>query len=301
MESVLNSFYVGPVAYFEHADRFIKYPFLNKEWFVRKDINYRAMLNSCLHRGSLLHDHWLGQQKTVCKYHSWAYSNDGSVMNHDCDLKLPSVEIDSDEIFLKKGVITNNRRAYELGEFLGNTTVFHADALIHDCNWKLIVENVSEGLHIDSVHKGSFAPIGFVHAPFSAEEHTANYSYSCLPKSFGGRGYYKHVHLWPNAFFSSTSGLISFCSFIFPISARKTLKLWFLADGHKMHTFTSSVCESIRREAITFATKVLFEDKEILERQQKGVEMSTENHLDELAESRLKWFWAKYREHIYVT
>ncbi len=242
----------------------------------------------------LAHDRF-GSGNLACRYHSWVYDNTGSVLNSCTKMSLSKVQI-----FNESGLLSN-KISESIGEaldFLGIESLgeqFHQAELVHDCNWKLIVENVLEGYHINSVHPQTFRKAGYVHAPFSRLKAGSDFSFSELPRTKNGRGFYRHAYLWPNLFLSNTSDFTIFMSCIFPVDENTTVKLWYLFDGPSMNGLPHDLKNSLRMEAINFASTALQEDKEIIEEQQKTITKLKHQTLSVEDEPRVAWFWDKYK------
>lgn len=146
-----------------------------------KDHEVRVLLNSCSHRGAEVCRERRGNQKRFrCFYHSWAFSNDGDLINmpdeggfpegfrkEDHGLAKPE-QVDSYRGFV---FATFNPNQEPLEEYLADAKYYldlTADQApgevgmavtpgTHEysmrSNWKLLAENSSDGYHAIPVHK----------------------------------------------------------------------------------------------------------------------------------------------------
>ncbi|HTK00982.1 MAG TPA: aromatic ring-hydroxylating dioxygenase subunit alpha [Bordetella sp.] len=140
------------------------------------DMQVRAFINSCPHRGAELMA-GAGQGKFMkCRYHAWTFDLQGNlfatplVEETDCFKKADHglrqvklelfdgfmwINFDPDSISLKEN----------LGDLPERTRVWGADSMVcvnsceieFDANWKFFTENFSDGLHVPFVHQTSIA------------------------------------------------------------------------------------------------------------------------------------------------
>lgn len=140
------------------------------------DMQVRAFINSCSHRGAEVVT-GSGECKFMkCPYHAWAFDLKGQLFatplvdESDCfkkaDHGLRQVKL---EIFDGLMWINMDPNGSSLAEHLGDlperTRPWKADEMVCvgtselrvKANWKLFVENFSDGLHVPFVHQASIA------------------------------------------------------------------------------------------------------------------------------------------------
>lgn len=154
-----------------------------------KDGNLNAVINACAHRGAVLCRRKQGNKGSfTCPFHGWTFSNSGKLLkvkdektteypiqfntNGSHDLKKVA-RFESYKGFLFGSL---NPDVQPLEEFLGETKVIIDQIVdqapeglevlrgnstyVYDGNWKLQMENGSDGYHVSSVHWNYAATMG---------------------------------------------------------------------------------------------------------------------------------------------
>jgi len=138
-----------------------------------KDGSVRAMHNVCPHRGNLVVlDDAGNASKLVCRYHSWVFSNDGSLIGvpdegsffkldkKKCGMTPIASEVWEGFVFINFCPVPEVSLAEFLGDFgeylkgfpyvaADNPIIFTADL---ECNWKVVSDAFSEAYHIPAIH-----------------------------------------------------------------------------------------------------------------------------------------------------
>jgi len=154
---------------------------LGREVVIQKfDGQLHAFLNICLHRQNQLQANGIGSRPLVCKYHGWAYNENGKVSNIPHQKECYQIEVDSIEclhlkqfplkilgnlIFINLSntpiefdaqfSIELQNQLIELSEsFDDEVLVTH---LPIEANWKLCYENLRDSLHPSFLHRNSLA------------------------------------------------------------------------------------------------------------------------------------------------
>ena len=132
----------------------------------------RAFVNACRHRGMEIATGEGNVDRFACPYHSWVYALDGTLL-HSMEMQntrwfdeqnfgLVPVRLESWGIFL---FINLDHEAVSLAQRLGDLPerfeLYDFDDLVcarHKvwevaCNWKLLLENGMEELHVGTVHQ----------------------------------------------------------------------------------------------------------------------------------------------------
>lgn len=294
-----NQFYC-PQSYFDKKNKYISGYDQLKPFTIRNEgQNYYKIENTCAHRGMIIDQELMGLAPFTCQYHGWSYQSNGELKPNRGVGKQTCIKLRAEKLSQTNGLLHTGHFSESLisqcfdavGVETLEATPFYCDVLTHNANWKWLVENVIETYHLDFVHKNSFVRQGFVDRNDVLSTRIGPNSVSFLKKNKFGRGFYKHAHLFPNAFVSNTSDFITFVSIVNPRTDTTSDLYWFLFDGKKMKNLPIDVRETVRSEAIDFTRKVLLEDLEMLELQQLGCGGTRETQNITNLEPRIKWFW----------
>ena len=147
----------------------------------RADGSVGCCLNACAHRGAILTPFRHGNTKGfTCRFHGWAYDETGRcirIKNQDSGFQDPG--LDRARFDLKTVPRCEHYRGFIFGsltpdvdsleDYLGDARVFMdffadqspdglevvvgSQTYVCDHNWKLQVENVSDGYHVGTVHR----------------------------------------------------------------------------------------------------------------------------------------------------
>jgi phenylpropionate dioxygenase-like ring-hydroxylating dioxygenase large terminal subunit len=247
-----------------------------------------------------------GQSPFACKYHGWSYGFDGALLKTPldeslkfCNKKLKTIpsSVQSEMIFINptKGFLEDFKKSFD-EDLISMECFFYRSSILHNCNWKLLVENVLEPYHISFVHQDSFVSLGLTStSPYEWGENKLG-SFNRVKAKNNSNKFYYHQSIGHNLFVSDTDGLITFISFFFPISPNQTLLIFELWESASLSNRPMYVREKLRQEAIHFSNKVLLEDKKIVEASQIGIQHSQKTHtLSPLAEPRIIHFHETYQ------
>jgi phenylpropionate dioxygenase-like ring-hydroxylating dioxygenase large terminal subunit len=265
----------------------------------------KVFSNVCLHRSGLIDINEVGNAPFSCKYHGWTYSSNGEILKtpldesmRKCGRRLSEIEAVSESgfIFIKPdrdfiGKFNNACRNFGINK----TNLFYKASIVHNCNWKILVENVLEPYHISFVHKDSFVPLGLSSVSECEWIDLDIGSYNKVVSRKDSNKYYSHFSAGANLFVSDTNGAIIFVSYFLPISPGKTILFYELWENKSFSERKDYLRKIVREKSIEFTNKVLMEDKQIVEAAQIGVNSSKCNYiLSELAEPRVIDFHKKY-------
>jgi choline monooxygenase len=172
---------VGRTEEISNVGDYRTYEIIDQPVFVirQKDKSIAAFANVCAHRCAKLLDGKGCSTRICCPYHSWTYALDGQLIGapymdqtqgfDKADYHLAPVRSEIWEGFIY--VTLNNElapvaeRLKGLQEIVGQyrmadyEPVFEGEE-IWDTNWKCLVENFMDAMHIHQVHKNSFAKYG---------------------------------------------------------------------------------------------------------------------------------------------
>lgn len=161
----------------------------------------------------------------------------------------------------------------------------------HDANWKLLVENVLECYHCSTVHKETLVPIGIgskkpennivdknhdmIDYPIKIgkQQKLRNEKLSFLDKRLFKHNSLRHYYIFPNLFITSTDGILFYIGKLTPQSPSKTnLLVNFVSPlMNDLSKKESILSNAFFGASLDSATKVVYEDKEILENIQKNL------------------------------
>ena len=141
---------------------------------------FRAFLNSCRHRGTIIEQERRGQKKRFsCPFHGWSYSHEGALAGIPLSdhfgevdrsthglIELPTVEsrgflwvhpqpggkIDADELF---DGLSDDMDSWDFGKLI------RADETTYDMrlNWKLAIDTFGETYHFKRLHRDTLSQI----------------------------------------------------------------------------------------------------------------------------------------------
>lgn len=283
----------------------------------RSDADWHAHDNVCLHRSAQLAGEGRGHGDIRCGYHGWRYDAEGYLVQTPL-LDAPCLsrrQIRSYPACEREGLVWMSPSGQLpvceddpalLRDFpVAAARPFHHDVLMHQANWKLLVENVIEGYHLSFVHAGSFVPAGFPStAPVSqgcsdsgSWAHTTPRQEPGRPAPRGLPGAvpgYRHAYLFPNLFLSVTNGLVLFVSRFHPVSATQTRLEYDLLATPLLLSQRPAVIAHVQAEAIAFTDRVLREDLALLEGSQRGLASSGQPHQLQALEPRITHFHEAY-------
>ncbi|MCC2636551.1 MAG: hypothetical protein K0Q68_270 [Moraxellaceae bacterium] len=279
----------------------------------------RTFSNVCLHRNSLIDPPGSGQRPFRCSYHGWSYHADGSLkhapyaeiacLHHRRLSSFPIAEAGQLHFAGINGITPLVDEVPELLQKVGVgiDTAFHQSELAHECNWKLLVENVLEGYHLNFIHENSLIPAG-LHSATPAEIGYRSYTSWCLARPEaspimtglkhlpGARHQYLHGYIFPNVLVANTNNLVGYLGELQPLSADRTLLRWRLLELPALRALPENMREYIRQEAVASCEKVLQEDKHVVESCQRGLESEGTPPQLQPCEERIMHFHQIYAE-----
>ena len=268
--------------------------------------------NICLHRSCIIHKEGLGKKSFTCPYHGWKYNDNG-------DLKISPLVKLKKKIRLKKyfahdinrfifGSLNKNNRNFVLKKSILNkiniSNIFYRSSLVHEANWKLLVENVLEGYHLSFVHKNSFVKNNFNSL---SKVRNKYFNYGSTSKIFRNKnksfdmnnfGEYEHYYIFPNLFISITDDTIGFVSSFIPTNHKKTKLNFSLFELPRMSKLEKKIKKHIQDSAIEFTNIALNEDKQVIELSQKGLNFSKQRNIYLPSEERIVHFHKMYEKKI---
>lgn len=302
---------MGHVQELKNNYDFLTFNYLGQNIFIQNfKGEIKAFQNICLHRFNDIHKEPYGNRVATCLYHYWTYNKKGQVIGMSCKnsfeedkikkLELKEFEVQScgEFIFIK----LNSENKITLSEFLGDlyknieefSKHFSSKSIDynieHNCNWKLLVENVLECYHCASVHDNSFAKMGYGFIKPEKFGIFKEHSWCEFPKKgiykekkiiedmFNSRTLkidgYLHFYIYPNAFISSVEGKGFYLGFLFPESVDKTnlrVRYFLPKIEKKLSESDKNIFDFIISSSHDSLNLVLNEDKNIIEGIQKNL------------------------------
>lgn len=167
--------FAGLAADIASPDDFLRFPVAGRDVIVHNfGGEFRAFINACSHRHSLIHTEPRGHRPLVCPYHGWAYDIRGVPTRIPLPEEFPQISANP-EAFRLKPVELDRAGQFifvritpggaSLAEFLGEAGYFLervSQALgprldefssTINANWKVVIENSLEGYHVPLVHR----------------------------------------------------------------------------------------------------------------------------------------------------
>lgn len=220
--------------------------------------------------------------------------------NREC-LKKYEVDICGKFIFIKvNSEFNDNLRTY-LGDFwdILEEVSDNIDSLInceymvipHKANWKLLVENVLECYHCSSVHKETLVPIGIgskkpenhisdrfhdmIDYPIriGKQQKVRNEKLNFLNKRLYIHNSLRHIFIYPNLFLTSTDGTLFYIGKLTPNDEGNTELLVNFAKPvlNGLTQKEEFISKAFFESSLDSASKVIYEDRAILENIQKNL------------------------------
>jgi phenylpropionate dioxygenase-like ring-hydroxylating dioxygenase large terminal subunit len=253
---------------------------------------------------------FLGNKKSIiCPYHNWAFKIEtGESINVNTDelcngtdscTSLSKVQIDSVGEFVFVNLSKKNK--ISLTDYLGAITEELLEAsstldfkkiktknILHNCNWKHIVENVIDNKHCAPVHKLTLAQLGFcknkpettlidIHSLFTIypESETLSTKRSNLLKKIYKKSdlveFYKHILIFPNLTISIFEGVHYTIGFINPIDEKTTV---YNTHYLRPNITDENISNSIENSHVTSAIDIFSEDVQMLNELKNNLSLS---------------------------
>lgn len=311
--SLTNSWiYVGLTTDIPNHHDYGTFELFGKSYFYQ-NIQHKIVVfeNKCIHRFSKIFNEPSGNKSMTCQYHGWTYDSDGNLLNKNIDVKCNKLtavkfEICGKFIFVSLGNSDVNLQTY-LGDFYSMLVNFsnlfdkcqsNTDVL-HDCNWKLMIENVLECYHCSTVHKNTFIPMGIGREKMINYKNFDGHSFCEYPKSdvqisknekfINGfledrvlkHNSYSHCFIFPNLLFSSSEGKSFYVGKIEMLEPTKTnlnIKL-FSPKFNNPITVNQNMVDSIADFSKNSTLNVINEDLTILNSQQSNINGQIEEQM----------------------
>ena len=255
----------------------------------------------------MIDDYGFGSKKFFCGYHGWSYSQNGKLNKNSLNSQK-NRQLKSHNMMGNLGIITSKVGQTALAElskffpldYLENKPLYY-DSIAHKSNWKLLVENVLESYHLNSVHKETFVREGYksnknyqleIYEQFALSKQLSDKSSINSENSF-----YDHAFVYPNLSISNTNDLIYFVSMLIPQNEDETTMHWFLFGAPKFFELKKAEQKVFLYNSKKFTKKALLEDKEAVERCYLGYKNSEHKYQLVEGEDRIisfqKWLEGK--------
>lgn len=309
-------FYIGTEHDFLQKDSYKSFRIGKYAITCRKNGNntLNVLNNVCLHRNNLIDPLGRGNREFTCSYHGWRYDEEGSLIHAPlCDLaainnqQLQRYHVASTQRLHFTNLNGTTPKVKEIDALFKNLNIdfqepaFAEGVLLHECNWKLLVENVLEGYHVSFVHKNSFVPAGgnsALNGEVGEGDYTSWAKYypnspqvSANLKHFpGAKHLYHHGFVFPNLFLANTNNLIGYIAYLLPLNERQTELHWQLFELDALRNLPNTVRDKVQKDAVNFVELTLAEDQKVVESCQLGAEVVGPEHQLQRQESRIKHF-----------
>ncbi len=278
---------------------FFTYEFLGRPVITwRTEGEYHTFLNVCTHRFSLLQNKPCGHigNRMKCMYHAWEYDKHGDTQKiPDAESFRPMVKGElgltkfRTETFGQLIFITLNEDAPPLREFLGEDLYEKIDPwfststrrhclsfdFVHECNWKVVIENVLERYHLDAIQAETFGMSpqkercahefhekwNMFTDDYSKHNVTMGEKYLSRLVHVEPDYMWKHIQKYPNMLYAEMA-LFNFAHTLIPISKDKCRAVWriFTNVGEDMGVRANIVEWVLKKWGKRFWTKLNNED-----------------------------------------
>lgn len=312
--------FVGTSPDFPEQDSYRSFSIGKKIITVRRTIDgIKTFSNVCLHRSNIIDPFGEGKRHFSCGFHGWSYDSNGELYlapftEKNCikHRSLPSFPTVDSAGLIFAGLSGETPQTDHIPAALERIKIsvnapFHKEQILHYCNWKLLVENVLEGYHLNFVHRNTFLRSGFASSSTHQWEADGYVSIAtATPLANADRTkairrlakdathIYRHAYIFPNLFISNTNDLIGFVSHLLPVDEKTTLLSWELFELPQLTTLPDAIRQHLREEAISFSRTALAEDKCMVESCQIGITSDTPNMQLQPVEDRVSYFHDYY-------
>jgi phenylpropionate dioxygenase-like ring-hydroxylating dioxygenase large terminal subunit len=253
----------------------------------------RAFSNVCLHRNALIDPAGSGKKEFRCPYHAWTYDSDGILQKAPkvdiaclsrSALRTWRINVEGGLVFLGSSDLDTTKVLPAL-QRMGNeySAPFYKSHIDHNCNWKLLVENVLEGYHVSSAHPKTFVPTGITtnaKRDWSFDDyvswgtHFANNNPRLASIIKGTRFQYGHVYVFPNVVVANSNDHIGYIGRLIPVGPTQTRLEFSLFEQPLSLKQPEGIRQMLRDTAIDFTNSTLLEDKALVESCQVGLRSS---------------------------
>ena len=288
--------FVGTVADFPEIDSYKTIQLDREPITVRRTPEgIKAFSNVCLHRGALIDPQGAGTKPFRCPYHAWTYDSNGA-LSHAPKVDMACLErtrlhtwrvnVEDGLVFIGQDDLDTTRVSAVLNHLsIKYSHPYYRSYTDHECNWKLLVENVLEPYHINTVHPKTFVPTGITSNSdyrWSSESYTcwntvspstsinSNSRLSSIIK--GTRFQYGHAYIFPNVFVSNGNDHIGYIGHFIPTGPNQTRLEWCLFEQELLLRQNETIRKALRDAAVEFTHNTLTEDKAIVESCQIGLQ-----------------------------
>ncbi len=295
-----------------------------------------AFRNVCSHRMARIRDARVGAEPFVCPYHGWTYDGQGVPsripFNDLCfnlseearrKLALPQFQLAlcGDFVF-----VASQAMRQPLDEYLGPEVTDILERLSRSfsgevrreeidvaANWKLVIENAMDPIHSPFIHRSTFGAIGTIAVDDHFYGPHSSYLMKLKPeylsrmarlerfidkRPFKVDGYF-HLLVFPNLSIGTNMGLTCMVQTVEPrgVSASNLMNRYvnmrLTAEGER----AGPQIEAIRQLADQFTTTIGVEDRDIVERVQRGLsDAFPPQQVLGLNERRIEHFQHHYRQ-----
>ncbi|OOG64076.1 hypothetical protein B0E46_09165 [Rhodanobacter sp. B04] len=291
--------FVGTIADFSEVDSYKTIQLGREPITIRRTLDgIKAFSNVCLHRGALIDPEGTGIRPFRCPYHAWTYDSNGALshapkIDMAClkrtQLHAWRVNVEGGLVFIGQDDLDTTKVSAVMNELsIRYSQPYYQSYIDHQCNWKLLVENVLEGYHISAVHSQTFVPTGITS--------NSDYQWSCddyacwgtliaatsNPRSNrlstivkGTRLQYGHTYIFPNVFISNGNDHIGYIGHFVPSGPNHTRLEWCLFEQELLLRQNETIRKALRDAAVEFTQNTLTEDKTIVESCQIGLQSTT--------------------------
>lgn len=300
--------------------------------------NLHAFSNICTHRYSILQNKAFGKRPLVCPYHGWSFSSSGlptipeSQKEQSYSVEeLSSLKLQAYKVrdFCNLVFIALDKEGLpELEDYLSDSvgplstltssigSLLSREEFYVNANWKLVIENTLDSLHVRQVHPSSLGKLGAYnitnalfcngHSQFDGSSPSGVEELKKLKKKLGDFNLdisgYRHFFVYPRLTISSVMGLTINIHSVQPLEYNQCRVINSVYATKLNDPEMTSALQRLSGAAMSsFVHQVWHEDHSVIESTQHGMSMTVNQSHDHeyvvkwcLGEERISQFHAYY-------
>lgn len=276
---------------------------INGEEFVlfKSKLGIVKFLNVCTHRGAKLFSPDSAKKSIFCDYHVASYDKrSGSIINTDkFDKRLFCTSLLKFENLHQGGnlvVDDDFELPPEVVCLLKDADFTELEVIKHECSQELLIENVLEIEHVNSLHRKSFVPLGMKsESPFTVNLEAWGSSLVVFDRVDSSKPIYQHYFIRPNLFVSLTHNRVGYIGYVEANSEVSSCLRYRFFCGPELQNKPAIIKKTALAEAQKFTRQVLFEDKPLVEGQQQNIAYRSEVFLAGDHDQRLAHYFKSIR------
>lgn len=276
---------------------------INGEEFVlfKSELGIVKFLNVCTHRGAKLFYPDSVKKSIFCDYHAASYDKrTGSIIKTDkFEQRLFCTSLLKFENLHQSGKLVVDDH-FELPPkvacLLKDADFTELEVMKHECSQELLIENVLEIEHVNTLHRKSFVPLGMKsESAYTVELGAWGSSLVVFDRVDSSKPIYEHYFIRPNLFVSITNNRVGYIGYVEANSEASSCLRYRFFCSPELQNKAPIIKKTALAEAQKFTRQVLFEDKPIAEGQQQNIAYRSEVFLAGDHDERLAHYFKSIR------